>query len=250
MPLTHNSLTSLFSDIADAIRAKTGGSSQIVADDFPTAIASISGGGGGTVTITDTTDTHGGTIRTITTNENATTVIALNATSNNTYTAPSGYAYSPVVVNVAGGGYTLLGSAEFTVNTTSTSATTVGYISCGSSAWDASKILMVTVKDKAGKRSGYFTSSISFFIPVAVKNGNTGSITFTYGSTVTWSTTYGSSIGTTGSGYGVFAAVINDEGRVTIQSRYNSTYSKTINGTYACEVWALDYPTGFNPWGD
>ena len=47
MPLTHNSLTSLFGDIADAIRAKTGGSSQIVADDFPTAIAAFPSGGGG-----------------------------------------------------------------------------------------------------------------------------------------------------------------------------------------------------------
>lgn len=39
--MAHTSLTSLFSDIADAIRAKTGGSSSIVADDFPTAIAGI-----------------------------------------------------------------------------------------------------------------------------------------------------------------------------------------------------------------
>lgn len=62
-----------------------------------------SGSGGGTVTITDTTDTHGGTIRTITTDPNATIIEALNVTANNTYTAPSGYAYSPVVVNVAGG---------------------------------------------------------------------------------------------------------------------------------------------------
>ena len=37
----HTSLASLFSDIADAIRAKTGGSTQIAADVFPTAIAGI-----------------------------------------------------------------------------------------------------------------------------------------------------------------------------------------------------------------
>ena len=39
--MAHTTLTSLFSDIADAIRAKTGGSAQLVADDFPTAIAAI-----------------------------------------------------------------------------------------------------------------------------------------------------------------------------------------------------------------
>lgn len=41
MPNTHSTLASLFGDIADAIRAKTGGSADIVADDFPTAIAGI-----------------------------------------------------------------------------------------------------------------------------------------------------------------------------------------------------------------
>lgn len=41
MPNIHTTLSSLFSDIADAIRAKTGGSAQIVADNFPTAIANI-----------------------------------------------------------------------------------------------------------------------------------------------------------------------------------------------------------------
>ena len=47
MPNTHSTLTSLFSDIADAIRGKTGSSATIVADDFPTAIANIPTGGGG-----------------------------------------------------------------------------------------------------------------------------------------------------------------------------------------------------------
>lgn len=45
MPNTHSTLASLFGDIADAIRAKTGGSADIVADEFPTAIAAIPTGG-------------------------------------------------------------------------------------------------------------------------------------------------------------------------------------------------------------
>lgn len=46
----HKSLTSLFSDIANSIRAKTGSTDTIAADDFPTAIDNIpSGGGGGTI---------------------------------------------------------------------------------------------------------------------------------------------------------------------------------------------------------
>ena len=45
MPNTHSTLTSLFGDIADAIRAKTGDSGTIVADAFPAAIEAIPSGG-------------------------------------------------------------------------------------------------------------------------------------------------------------------------------------------------------------
>lgn len=41
----HENLTSLFVDIADAIREKTGGTAAVVADDFPDAIRAIEGGG-------------------------------------------------------------------------------------------------------------------------------------------------------------------------------------------------------------
>ena len=44
MPNTHATLTALFADIADAIRAKTGGTEPIRADAFPDAIAAITGG--------------------------------------------------------------------------------------------------------------------------------------------------------------------------------------------------------------
>lgn len=72
----HTSLASLFSAIADAIRAKTGGSSQIVADDFPTAIAAIPSGGGGSAVIEE-----------------------LDVSASGTYTASGGVdGYSPVVV--------------------------------------------------------------------------------------------------------------------------------------------------------
>lgn len=42
---THTTLTSLFTDIADAIREKTGDTENIVADEFPDAIADIPSGG-------------------------------------------------------------------------------------------------------------------------------------------------------------------------------------------------------------
>ncbi|MBQ7976339.1 MAG: hypothetical protein IJ300_11695 [Clostridia bacterium] len=42
MASTYNTLAALFSGIADAIRAKTGSATKIVADDFPRAIRAIS----------------------------------------------------------------------------------------------------------------------------------------------------------------------------------------------------------------
>ena len=57
MPNTHSTLTSLFTDIANAIRAKKGTSADIVADNFPSEIASIPTGGitpTGNINITDT----------------------------------------------------------------------------------------------------------------------------------------------------------------------------------------------------
>ena len=44
MANTHASLASLFTDTANAIRAKTGSTDTIVADNFPTAIANIAVG--------------------------------------------------------------------------------------------------------------------------------------------------------------------------------------------------------------
>jgi len=46
MPNNHETLTDLFEDIADAIRAKTGSEAEIVADAFPEAIEAIPTGGG------------------------------------------------------------------------------------------------------------------------------------------------------------------------------------------------------------
>ena len=47
MPLTHSTVTDLFTDIADAIRVKGGTTSSIIADQFPDAIAALPAGSGG-----------------------------------------------------------------------------------------------------------------------------------------------------------------------------------------------------------
>lgn len=71
---------SYLEDIADSIRTKLGVQTQYLPSEMSAAIDSISGGGGGIITQ------------------------PLSVTENGTYTAPIGYAYTPVTVNVSGGG--------------------------------------------------------------------------------------------------------------------------------------------------
>ena len=144
-----------------------------------------------------------------------------------------------------GSSWKLLGSTEITTSSTSTTATQVGSLTIPE-AYDGSKIIMVRVRDKAGKRAGYFYGSDSFFMNYQDASG--GSSTITYAGRlihrVTSAGDYSSYVGATTTGYGVYGYSISSAGVVTIQRRYNSNYSLTINGTYSVEVWALDYVPG------
>lgn len=44
--------------------------------------------------------------------------------------------------------------------------------------------------------------------------------------------------------YGVYAYSISSAGKILIYSRYNSTNTLTIDGTYLIEVYKLTLPTG------
>ena len=145
----------------------------------------------------------------------------------------------------AGTSYTLLGSTELTANTTSTSNTSLGSITV-SAAWTKAKIIYVRVRDKAGPRAGYFYGSDVWFINANA--GNNGTSTFTTGARaiIRYSTSNQYAV-YSGTGYGVFGYDINSSGRVRIYTRYNSTNSLTINGTYVCEVYALNWPDNVSP---
>ena len=150
-----------------------------------------------------------------------------------------------------GGGsssWTRIGGADFTHSQTSTSNTTVGTITLPS-VWQYAKMIYVCVRDKAGERAGYFYGSDVFFINDHAFNGSTSSMTNAARAII-----YCASAGKRGvyypgttQGYGVFAYSITSGGVITIRGRYNSNYSLTINGTYACDVYLLDWPTGKSP---
>lgn len=139
--------------------------------------------------------------------------------------------------------YVKLAEQEYTVNTISTSVSVVGTISIDpTEVFTSAKMIMVTVRDKAGKRQGYFLGGDAFFANPNPANGTTSSMSnpartqYLYNSSGTFVVN--------NSGYGVFAYDLASNGNIRIASRYSSTNSLTINGTYKVEVWALVFPDG------
>ena len=152
----------------------------------------------------------------------------------------------------SGSSYTLLGSNVFTVNTTSTTGTSVGTIACGSGAFTSSAIIYVKVRMKTVNDvgAGYFVGSDTYFINSNAKNGSTSNqitaarIITRVGS----SGQYNVYVGATTTGYGVYGYSVASDGTVDIYSRYSSSYSLLVNGTYDVQVYKLDYaPTQGNP---
>lgn len=165
-------------------------------------------------------------------------------------TKPASYDALSKVTVLGRYGYTLLASKEYTINTSSTTATVVDTISLGPIAWTKDKIIYVRVRDKVGKRAGYFYGSDVFFLNVNAANNSTSSLAMTnmpkvslsYSASNSWALYTGTSC------YGIYGNSISSSvGGISIYSRYSSSYSLTINGTYTCEVYALDWPDGISP---
>lgn len=170
-------------------------------------------------------------------------------TQNGTYDVTN---LAEVVVNVSGGGgsssWTRIGGDDFTHSQTSTRDTTVGTITLPS-VWQYAKMIYVCVRDKAGERAGYFYGSDTFYVNTYAFNGSTNTM-----STAARTIIYCANVGKRGTynpgtntGYGVFPYSITSGGVITIRGRYSSNYSLTINGTYAVDVYLLDWPTGKSP---
>lgn len=148
-----------------------------------------------------------------------------------------------------GGGssaWTKIAETEYTVSTTSTSAGTVATWATGhSELWTDSKWVYVRIRDTAGKRAGYFYGSDQFFSVSSTTSTSTsvsGRFSFRYTSSGTYNATAGSAT----TGYGVYADTLYSDGRIRIRSRYNSSSSLTVDGTYKVEVYLLD-PAGGVP---
>lgn len=162
----------------------------------------------------------------------------ISITANGTTTEDvAAFANAEITVDVQGGGgssnWTLLGTQEFTVNTTTTTNKAVGTFTV--SGISASKYIFVRIRDKAGKRNGYFYG--------------TDSIGSLYNTVVQMQTvvTHVDSQGNY-NGYpnkaGLFPYSFYSDGQIAIYSKYNSSNTGTIDGTFVVEVYALEPPTG------
>lgn len=149
------------------------------------------------------------------------------------------------VVGVASGGssaWTKVAETTYQVSTTSTSTQTVATWATGhSEIWTDEKFVYVRIRDTAGKRAGYFYGSDQFFVVHLTTATST-----TVGSRFSLRYTSSGNYNATTSAYGVYADALYPNGSIRIRSRYNSTSSLTINGTYKVEVYLLD-PAGGVP---
>lgn len=149
----------------------------------------------------------------------------------------------------SGGGtsWTLLATQEYSVNTTSTSNALVGNITLTLDDYaDPQTVLWVHVRDKAGKRAGYFYGLDAMFFHFQLANGSTNSLSVKPIITLYGNTSGGYSGAAASSGYGVFPYRLyytSSSHYVEIDSRYSSSYG-TIDGTFKVEVYKLTMPSG------
>lgn len=151
-------------------------------------------------------------------------------------------AYATANVSVSGSSYTLLYSTEVSANTTSTSTSTLVTLT---DSFLSTDIIYVKIRDKAGKRSGYFYGTDTIFLPQATSQNNNkpGRNCYYLDSSGVLKNFVSLQANTA---YGVFANQLGTNGQIPIAVRYNSSYG-TINGTYSVKVYQLKYPDNASP---
>lgn len=137
--------------------------------------------------------------------------------------------------------YKLINEKDYDVNTESTSEIDVGTIEFsdyGKIAFEGLKMFLITVRDKNGKRKGYFYGSDTLVIKSARS---------VVGYSISASS--GNILIRPSSAYGVYAVAPSSASTsgVPIKARYNSTNSLTINGKFNVKIYSLEWPENKSP---
>lgn len=172
-----------------------------------------------------------------------TTIASNGAAASDIASGKLAYVNGSLITGTASGGggtgWTKISSTELTVNTTSTSAASAGTIALGSSAYTKDKIIYVRIRDKSGKRNGYFYGSDTYFMNYWKANGATTTLSVVAQCLYRYNN---DALAATAGAYGVYGYSINSSGTLTIRRRYNSTNTLTINSTYTIDVYTIDPP--------
>lgn len=171
-----------------------------------------------------------------------TTIASNGAAATDIASGKLAYVNGSLITGTATGGssWTKIGSTtELAVNTTSTSAASAGTIAIGSSAYTKDKIIYVRIRDKSGKRNGYFYGSDTYFMNYWNANGATTTLSVVAQCHYRYNN---NALAATAGAYGVYGYSINSSGTLTIRRRYNSTNTLTINSTYLIDVYELTPP--------
>lgn len=138
-----------------------------------------------------------------------------------------------------GGGLTLLYSAEVQASTTSTSATSLATLVTGVT-FEEGKTYMCSVRDKAGKRNGYFYGTDSYFF---IADANFASNTTLASVCIGVDSNGAYSWATTARGVYLYRYYGNTNmGNINIYTRYDSARG-TIDGTYTVKLFEVTIPT-------
>lgn len=164
------------------------------------------------------------------------------ATAADIASGKTAYVNGSKIIGTASGGsssWTLLASTTLTVQTTSTAPASAGTVNLGSGHFDKDKIIWVHIRDRSGKRNGYFYGSDTYF----QNYQNASGVTSTLSVVAQMSYCYNNSAYAATSGpYGVYGYSLTNAGVLTIRRRYNSYYTLTIDSTYDVEVYELTPP--------
>lgn len=149
-----------------------------------------------------------------------------------------------VIAGMAGSSYKKIHTEEVAITATNTTAENAATLHIPATAYSSDKIVYVKVRDKVGKRNGYFYGCDTYIFNPFPANGAT-SVTAT-APNVAYTYT-GDKYGTTFAQQGIFAYSLNKDGELIIRKRYSSTYTGTIDSTYVIDVYLLEWPNDESP---